>query len=418
MIELVQGFERWFKWSQMKFDERNKKFDGAKRDEDYPGFNRQDWKIFRDRVRKVQLAMRSKEYARNRAKPGHEQPSHAHEDTHHDADNKDKDKDASAPQRRGSMNPFGGGSAQVAVANDSSKDAAIQKQVSVAVVPLKDAQGGMGKSSKRVLSIAQQKKEEEQVEKDKRERAARDKKESQALLRKKHHGAAKKGNDVNAEEQEMLEAIIKRVGEETFWVTDFAKWDWDNFTILDVLLENWPAKCRVSGEVDDNIVIIDIFTCSEEKLQDQLTRTMMTINDAGIEDEIGGRQAEKKRLTQAWRMSHLLRYNARWQKRYADLLQGAIISLTFFAIITSVVYSHYTSLQTYRDNGGVPVLTPQWESVLVNLNLILPLAVTVFRGIFAFMNPSAKYLAFKTAAIRVESEIYLYRAKVSGPAPQ
>ena len=416
MIELVQGFERWFKWSQMKFDERNKKFDGAKRDEDYPGFNRQDWKIFRDRVRKVQLAMRSKEYVRKRAKPGHEEPSHTHEETHAEEDKKDKDK--ADPQQRSSLGIFKKSSAQVAAADDSSKDAALQKQVSVAVVSLKDAQGGTGKSAGRVLSSADQKKDDEHAEQVKRERAEKDKKESQALLRKKHHGAAKKGNDVNAEEQEMLEAIIKRVGEETYWVTEFMTWDWDNFTILDVLLENWPAKCRVSGEVDDNIVIIDIFTCSEEKLQDQLTRTMMTINDAGIEDEIGGRQAEKKRLTQAWRMSHLLRYNARWQKRYADLLQGAIISLTFFAIITSVVYSHYTSLQTYRDNGGVPVLTPQWESVLVNLNLILPLAVTVFRGIFAFMNPSAKYLAFKTAAIRVESEIYLYRAKVSGPAPQ
>ena len=68
--------------------------------------------------------------------------------------------------------------------------------------------------------------------------------------------------------------------------------------IQDVLLENWPARCKCKGEMDDNVIIIDIFTCSEEKLQDQLTRTMSMINEHSGEDEIGGRQAEKKRLTQ------------------------------------------------------------------------------------------------------------------------
>ena len=66
--------------------------------------------------------------------------------------------------------------------------------------------------------------------------------------------------------------------------------------------------------------------------------------------------AEKKRLTYAWRLHHLLSYNAHWQRLYADILQALIIVLTVLATITSVIYSYLSSkavnyeLSSYYDD--------------------------------------------------------------------
>jgi hypothetical protein len=197
-------------------------------------------------------------------------------------------------------------------------------------------------------------------------------------------------------EIDTFDGILRKLTGETFWMRDLQPWDVESLRYLDVMLENWPSRYKGRGEVDDNVVVIDIFTCSEERLQDMLTRTMSMINDRGNE-EIGGRPAEKKRLTQAWKTVHLLRYNAKWQRRYADILQGLTISLTFAAILTSVVYSHFRSQRLYEANGNSSPLLPEYDSLLRGLNIILPLAVTVFRGVYAFLNPLAKYTALKSA---------------------
>ena len=104
-------------------------------------------------------------------------------------------------------------------------------------------------------------------------------------------------------------------------------------------------------------------------------------------------------------MSHQLRYNARWQLRYANVLQGLIISLTFFAVVTSVIYSYYTSFAYYQTYGDGGQLGPDIHQVLIDLNLILPLAVTIFRGVYAYLNPMAKHTAFNYAGRGEEGRV-------------
>ena len=53
-----------------------------------------------------------------------------------------------------------------------------------------------------------------------------------------------------------------------------------------------------------------------------------------------------------------------------------------------------------------------YQDALVKLNIILPVGVTVLRGVYAYLDPLVKYWSLKYAAIRTESEIYIYRAKV------
>lgn len=125
--------------------------------------------------------------------------------------------------------------------------------------------------------------------------------------------------------------------------------------------------------------------------------------------ELGGQSAENRRITYAWRLRHLLAYNAAREQIKSDTLQFLITLLTLLSTVAAVFHTYVTSIDTTRVNfeeGSTG------REVLLKLTLLLPLATTVLRGINATLNPVAKQAVLKFAAIRVESEIYMYRTKV------
>ena len=166
--------------------------------------------------------------------------------------------------------------------------------------------------------------------------------------------------------------------------------------LLNILIENFPDRYNSAS-----VLQIDMFNTSEEKLQDQLTKTMSVVFEGVV--ELGGQSAENRRLTYAWRLRHLLMYNAARQLIVADVLQALIIVLSLFTTAASVTYIYLNCIEDIDDTR---------TEVLLNLNLLLPLSVTILRGLNATLNPLAKWSILQSAACRVEGEIYMYRTKV------
>ena len=196
---------------------------------------------------------------------------------------------------------------------------------------------------------------------------------------------------------------------------NFEWYDKELYKILDGLIDNWPEQNDL-----ENVVTIDLFTMSAESLQDQVVRAMNV------------QQGEKRRISYAWRLCHQFHYNAHLQHQYADYLMFSIIALTFLATLVSVFYAYFTSANVPPISAGTKNCCPishqskcflifllfqlfmflVSQDVLVKLNIVLPVGVTVLRGVYAYLDPLVKYWSLKYAAIRTESEIYIYRAKV------
>jgi len=182
------------------------------------------------------------------------------------------------------------------------------------------------------------------------------------------------------------------------WLWPFTEDEFESCRMLNILIENFPDRYNPGS-----ILLIDMFNTSEEKLQDQLTKTMSVVFEGVV--EMGGQSAESRRLTFAWRLAHLLSYNASRQKLIADVLQVLIIILTLCSTVAACTYTYFRQY---------PNSTPPLAyAVLVPLNLLIPLAVTILRGFSASLNPLTKFAALKMSAIKVESEIYQYRTKAS-----
>ena len=163
-------------------------------------------------------------------------------------------------------------------------------------------------------------------------------------------------------------------------------------------------KCNYIDRYNPASVLqIDMFTTSEERLQDQLTKTMSVVFE-GVA-ELGGQSAESRRLTYAWRLRYLLYFNSSRHKRIADILQALIIMFAFLSTASSVLYNYYGA----SGSNHADIIY-----ILKMLSFILPLVNTLFNGINAALGPGVKASILKIAAVKVESEIYMYRTKV-GP---
>ena len=147
-----------------------------------------------------------------------------------------------------------------------------------------------------------------------------------------------------------------------------------------------------------------MFTTSEERLQDQLTKTMSVVFE-GVA-ELGGQSAESRRLTYAWRLRYLLYFNSSRHKQIADILQALIIIFAFLSTASSVLYNYFGA-SSGSDHADIIYIFKM-------LSFILPLVNTLFNGINAALGPGVKANILKIAAVKVESEIYMYRTKV-GP---
>ena len=182
--------------------------------------------------------------------------------------------------------------------------------------------------------------------------------------------------------------------------------------MLNILIENFPDRYNPAS-----VLQIDMFNTSEEKLQDQLTKTMSVVFEGMV--ELGGASGENRRLTYAWRLRHLLSYNAARQALIADVLEFLVIIFTFLSVVVAVMYTYATTIDACDSNVQATCnLSADFRTVLNHLNLIFPLAATVFRGMFASLNPLAKWAVLKVGAVKVEGEIYMYRTKVGKYNPR
>ena len=143
---------------------------------------------------------------------------------------------------------------------------------------------------------------------------------------KDHKTFLKHQNHLHPGELELYNRIVKVSKRFTNWLKEFQWYDKKLYEIFDGLIDNWPEQNDL-----ENVVTIDLFTMSEESLQDQVVRAMNV------------QQGEKRRISYAWRLCHQFHYNAHLQHRYADFLMLSIILLTFLATAVSVIYAYFTS---------------------------------------------------------------------------
>ena len=178
--------------------------------------------------------------------------------------------------------------------------------------------------------------------------------------------------------------------------------------MLNILLDNFPYSFNPLSVLD-----IDMFTMTEEKLQDSLTKTMSVAFEGMV--EMGGQALEAKRLTYAWRMHHLFEANATRLKSFATTLEIMVIIMTLASTLASVGYSYLLSdgpnfgVNLDQRSSGIEMMASNYG--LVALNLFLPLAISVLRAMGAAMTPYSKYTALRIATVKIQSEIYTYRTK-------
>ena len=195
--------------------------------------------------------------------------------------------------------------------------------------------------------------------------------------------------------------IPKKGWVEKDWLREFDVVESSTAVKMNVLLENWPDRFS-----EASVFIVDTFQTTEDDVQDRITQTMGVVFESA--HELGGSVSEQKRLTYAWRLRHKFLFNANLFKLISDILMLAITLLTLSSTMSAVLYSFFT----INPDVLVPHEFQITQAWLNYANLILPLAATIFRGIYASVSPMLKYVALKNACVQVESEIYMYRTKV------
>ena len=219
----------------------------------------------------------------------------------------------------------------------------------------------------------------------------------------------------------------------TPWLKPFDEDHVSDCQQLNILLENWPSKFN-----EDSIFVVDMFSTTEDELQDKLTQTMGVV--FAPQHEVGGHMSESKRLTFAWRTRakyvsaivitchifvafhvflllsnymyiscwQLQLLNSRNYKFKSDVLEALLVIFTFLSTVSAVVYTFFFYNEHFELRGSRSLILAS----MLKANLLLPLVATFLRGIISVFNPTVKYIALKNAAVKVEAEIYEYRTKV------
>ena len=182
------------------------------------------------------------------------------------------------------------------------------------------------------------------------------------------------------------------------WLEKFNDDEKEMCVDMNVLIENWPDRFN-----ETSVYVLDMFKDSEDDMQDYLTRTMAVAFEGT--NELGDTSADNKRLTYAWRLRYKLLWNSKKFKFQSDVLMLLFIFFNLSSTLSAVVYVYFSQINK-------STLTSQEDGMLLNANLLLPLVSTIIRGVLSVLSPTNKYNILKDAASQIESEIYMYRAKV------
>jgi len=183
------------------------------------------------------------------------------------------------------------------------------------------------------------------------------------------------------------------------------------------------GKYQIPENVNvDNFLLLSTSSDSVEKVIDKLTLVLSSTQDDEMR-EVGYLQAEKSRLLQAWHLHALFRHHARLQRARARRLYFSMLFLSFMTTCIAVFESavQLEAIHTYPDGseyipdgwkwGFEPLDLPVKISTIMLLLTLIPLVTAVVQSVFSRFNPLSKYASFEMAALRVRTEIYMYRAR-------
>jgi len=191
------------------------------------------------------------------------------------------------------------------------------------------------------------------------------------------------------------------------WLKPFDVYHRNQCREANVFIENFPDNFN-----EASVYVMDMFEHSEDEIQDRLTQTMAVAFEGTKE---AGAGSDFKRVAYAWRLRYKLLFNAKKFRFQSDFLTTLVTIFILLSTWTAVLY-------TYFDTQSQPLINQDTDEyimyMLLQCNLLMPLVATIIKGIFSILNPLTKCNALKDAAASIESEIYMYRAKIGKYNPR
>lgn len=195
-----------------------------------------------------------------------------------------------------------------------------------------------------------------------------------------------------------------------------------------------PGVYQIPDNVNvDNFLLLSTSSDSVEKVIDKLTLVLSSVQDDEMR-EVGYLQAERQRLLQAWQMHTLFKHHGAAQRRVARGLYYTMLLFQFIITTISVVniffYSRAARVLINTDGTVNSALIPEdmrWNFIYLEplkftpLSLVLcvlPLISATVQAIFSKFNPLSKYASLEQAALRVRTEIYMYRTRTLDYKPR
>jgi len=186
-----------------------------------------------------------------------------------------------------------------------------------------------------------------------------------------------------------------------------------------------PSSYTIPDNVNvDNFLLLSTSSDSVEKVIDKLTLVLSSVQDDEMR-EVGYLQAEKNRLLHAWELHALFRYHATSQRQRARRLYYSALVLSF---LTTCVAVFEVTVRCQFIDGDIP---DGWEwafqiidglpvklTTLVLVLTLLPLVTSVVQSVFSRFSPLSKYASLELAALRVRTEIYMYRTRTLDYKPR
>lgn len=160
------------------------------------------------------------------------------------------------------------------------------------------------------------------------------------------------------------------------------------------------------------IVVLDAMSDKIDHVVDKLVSSIGLMEDAESR-QLGNYELEVQRLRKAWEMAVRCEHNARKHGLFATVLQCFIVGVALAITVLTLSYAHLRSEGEL--DTGLPSPNSSFTEPIEYLTLgigVLPLVATFLAAVEHSFSPLDKWAQLATAATRIVSEIYRYRARV------
>lgn len=169
--------------------------------------------------------------------------------------------------------------------------------------------------------------------------------------------------------------------------------------------------CLPSTVQEGRIVVVDPMRDSTDRIVEKVLQCISLVEDVEAQ-QIGAKDMEQHRLTEAWELQLELKMNADTQLCNSNIIQYSILIMSVATAFLAVLYEQMLHCD---ENGCLP---PRWMSVLKWSVSLLPLVSAFFMSCNSRFSPHIKWAQLAFAASAVETEIYEYRARVGEYLPR